>query len=85
MTMASSSKIPQDEGIDYSDIEAKYHIPNDDTFNNVIVVDNVPIVETSKRDRLLGAIARKFTSKGAPVDVSAFHLPWDDVEGKSKG
>ena len=83
--MASSSKIPRNEDIDYSDIEAKYHIPQDDTFDNVEVLDNVPIVEQSKKDRLLNAIARKFASKGAPVTVDSFHLPWDDAAGKSKG
>ncbi len=82
---ASTSRIPDDEDIDYTDIEEKYQVPEDDTFDNVVVVDNVPIVEVAKRDRLLNAIAKKFTQKGAPIKQEALNLPWDDAQGKSKG
>ncbi|KAG8899662.1 Translation initiation factor 3 subunit b [Tulasnella sp. 403] len=83
--MASTSKIPDDEDIDYTDIEAKYQVPYDEGFDNVVVVDNVPIVDAGKKDKLLSALAKKFAQRGAVVNPEGLHLPWDEATGKSKG
>lgn len=83
--MASSSKIPTDEDIDYTDIESKYHVAYEDGFDNVIVVDNVPIIDEKKKEKLLSVIAKKFTQKGVPVGVEGIHMPWDEGVDKCKG
>jgi len=82
---STSSQIPDDEGIDYSDIEAKYEIPYEEGFDSILVVDGVPIVDASKKDKLVGAITKKFAQNGAPVKNGGIHLVWDDKAGKSKG
>ncbi|KAG9006810.1 Translation initiation factor 3 subunit b [Tulasnella sp. JGI-2019a] len=83
--MASTSKVPDNEGIDYTDIEEKYQVSYEDGFDNVLVVDNVPIVDSAKRDKLLTAITKKFTQKAAPIKPGKIHLPFDDKANKSKG
>ncbi|KAG8932068.1 Translation initiation factor 3 subunit b [Tulasnella sp. 419] len=82
---SSSSKFPDDEGIDYSDIEAKYEIPYEDGFDSVLVIDNIPIVDAAKKDRLVTAIHKRFAQKGCPVKEGGLHVCWDDSAGKSKG
>lgn len=83
--MASTSKIPDDEDIDYSDLEAKYKVPYEEGFDNVLVVDNVPVVDANMKDRLLAVITRKFAQTAAPIVPGTIHFPWDDKIGKSKG
>ncbi|KAG8862723.1 Translation initiation factor 3 subunit b [Tulasnella sp. 330] len=83
--MASTSRVPDDEGIDYTDIEEKYKVSYEDGFDNVLVIDNVPIVDSSKRDKLLTAITKKFTQKAAPIKPGKIHFPFDDKANKSKG
>ena len=50
-----------------------------------MVVDGVPVIDASKRDKLLARIAKDFGRKGAPVKTEDMFVPWDDAKGKSKG
>lgn len=63
----------------------RYQVKFDDGFDNVIVVDGVPIIDKSKLDKLLARIAKEFSRKGAPIKVDDIFVPWDDSTGKSKG
>ncbi|KAG9017120.1 Translation initiation factor 3 subunit b [Tulasnella sp. 427] len=85
--MASSSRasIPNDEDIDYSEIEAKYQIPDENPFDSVVVVDGVPAVDAAKKPKLLATVVKRFVQKGISIKESNIHMPWDDKVGKSKG
>jgi len=76
---------PIDDEIDFSDIDEKYHVESDDGFDNVIVVDGVPVIDRSKLDRLLTKIAKDFTKKGSPIKSDDIFVPWDDAKDKNKG
>lgn len=80
-----ASTIPDDEGIDYSDIEAKYRVEAMEGLDNCIVVDGVPIIDESRKDRLLSKVEKEFTRRGCPYPSKKVVLPWDKAEGKSKG
>ncbi|KAF8198947.1 eukaryotic translation initiation factor eIF2A-domain-containing protein [Pholiota molesta] len=71
--------------IDYSDIEAKYQVQYDDGFDNVLVVDGLPIIDESKLERLRAKITKEFSKKGVSVKQEDIYLPWDNTAGKSKG
>ncbi|OSX59511.1 hypothetical protein POSPLADRAFT_1067238 [Postia placenta MAD-698-R-SB12] len=74
-----------DEEIDYSDIEAKYQVQYEEGFDNILVVDGVPVIDKSKLSRLLDKIAKEFSRKGASIKSDDISVPWDDSTGKSKG
>jgi len=57
----------------------------DDGFDNIIVVDGVPIIDKSKLDKLLAKIAKEFSRRGAVIKPDDIFVPWDDHAGKTKG
>ncbi|GBE80122.1 Eukaryotic translation initiation factor 3 subunit B [Sparassis crispa] len=74
-----------DEEIDYTDIEAKYQVHYEEGFDNVLVVDGVPVIDKSKAEKLLVKIAKEFSRKGAPIKPDDITVPWNDANGKSRG
>ena len=66
-------------------INYRYHVALDDSLDNVIVVDGVPVIDKSKLDRLIAKISKEFTKKGAPLKPENIFVPWDNVSGNSKG
>ncbi|KZT41396.1 translation initiation factor eIF-3b [Sistotremastrum suecicum HHB10207 ss-3] len=78
-------QINGDEEIDFTDIEEKYHVDYDESFENVIVVDGVPIIDKTKLERLLTKIAKEFSKKGVSITPGNISMPWNDATGKSKG
>jgi translation initiation factor 3 subunit B len=71
------SKLPQTEDdIDFSDIEAKYQVPFEEGFDTIIVVDNVPIVDESKVEKLLKFINKIFKNAG-DIKENGVHMPMD--------
>ncbi|KAH9927290.1 translation initiation factor eIF-3b [Fomitopsis serialis] len=74
-----------DEDIDYSDIENKYKVKFEEGFDNILLVDGVPIIDESKRGKLLDKIAKEFGRKGAPIKPADISVPWNASNGKSKG
>ncbi|KAL5495196.1 PRT1 [Sanghuangporus weigelae] len=78
--------IPDDEDIDYSDIEAKYNVELEEGFDdNILVVDGVPVIDNSKLEKLLVKISKEFGKKGAHIKPENIFVPWDEKSGKSKG
>ncbi|PWN87706.1 translation initiation factor eIF-3b [Acaromyces ingoldii] len=74
-----------DEDIDFSDIEAKYAVRFDEGLDDVIVVDNVPIIGQDRQQRLFETIVKRFKSHaGIDVDVAGMHIPYGE-DGQSKG
>ncbi|KAI9093824.1 eukaryotic translation initiation factor eIF2A-domain-containing protein [Phlyctochytrium arcticum] len=68
--------------IDFSDLEENFKVDLPSTFDNVVVVDNVPIVGETKRELLLRAIRKLFRDMGEIKDIE---MPVDPATGKSKG
>ncbi|EJF62267.1 translation initiation factor eIF-3b [Dichomitus squalens] len=77
--------IYDDEDIDYSDIEAKYQVEYDESFDNILVVDGVPVIDKSKLEKLLQKISKDFSRKGCPIKPENMTVPWNESNGKSKG
>jgi translation initiation factor 3 subunit B len=67
--------------IDFSDIEEKYSITVPEGFNNVILIDNLPIVDSKKEEKLINVIKKIF--KDITQEMSVF-MPMKSDE-KSKG
>ncbi|KAH9825233.1 eukaryotic translation initiation factor 3 subunit 9 [Melampsora americana] len=81
----SDEEIDESElDINYADIEEKYRPKFQDTFDNLIVVHGAPIVDQSKRDRLLKAIVSTFAKKKIHISDSKIEMPQDE-DGLSKG
>ncbi|KAJ3371648.1 Translation initiation factor 3 subunit b [Kappamyces sp. JEL0680] len=70
--------------LDFSEIEAKYAIKVPETFDNIVVVDNVPIVDSSKEEKLLNVIKKIFKSVGG-IKENGIFMPKDAETTKSKG
>ncbi|KAG8733657.1 Translation initiation factor 3 subunit b [Ceratobasidium sp. 414] len=70
-----------DLGIDYSDIEAKYAVAFEEGFDNVLVIDGVPVIDSSREGRLFSKIQKDFARKGAPVKEGGLHMPYDEATG----
>jgi hypothetical protein len=64
---------------------ARYEVKPIEGFDNVLVVDGVPVIEKNKLDILLTKISKDFGKKGAPIKSDAMSMPWDTASGKSKG
>ncbi|KAJ3509414.1 hypothetical protein NLJ89_g5235 [Agrocybe chaxingu] len=74
-----------DESIDYSDIEAKYQVHFDESFDNVVVVDGLPVIDKAKLDKLVSKVVKEFSKKGVLIKADDISMPWDNAAGKSKG
>lgn len=71
------SRLPQtEEDIDFSDIEEKYQVPFEDGFDTIIVVDNVPVVDESKVEKLLKFINKIFKNSG-DIKENGVHMPME--------
>ena len=66
-------------------VETRYQVQQEIGFDNIIVVDGIPIIDKSKLEKLLAKIGKEFSRKGAPIKVDDIFVPWDDSTGKSKG
>ncbi|KAF9015242.1 translation initiation factor eIF-3b [Cyathus striatus] len=73
------------EDIDFSDIEAKYQVKYDEGFDNIVVVDGVPVIDKSKAEKLFAKVAKEFSRKGVSIKPDDIFMPWDEAVGKSKG
>ncbi|KAF5390296.1 hypothetical protein D9757_002830 [Collybiopsis confluens] len=73
------------EDLDFSDIEAKYTVEYDDSFDNTLVVDGIPVIDKSKLEKLLVKICKEFSRKGVLVKPEDIFMPWDESTGKSAG
>ena len=74
-----------DDGIDYSDIEAKYAVPYDDSLDNVVIIDGVPIITQAKQQRLFEVIQKRFSTQAeVHIPIENMHIAYGD-DGNSKG
>ncbi len=77
------------DAIDFSDLEEKYRVRMPEGFNNIVVVDNLPVVDDSKRQKLLDVLVGKIMGKEAGLTVkdpeAAIYMPKDQASGKTHG
>lgn len=52
--------------------------------DSVVIIDNLPLVDTAKRDKLLGVIKRIFKNIGNIVEEGGLYMPMGE-DGNSKG
>lgn len=69
----------------YADIEAQFAVDTQKGFENVIVVDNIPIVDESKKQRLVDRLRQVFDKAGAGIDEDRVSMPWDEAAATNKG
>jgi translation initiation factor 3 subunit B len=79
-----SDEEDSDLEIDYTDIEERFRPKFQDTFDNLIVVEGAPIVDESKRGRLIKAIISTFAKKDLKISESKIEMPLDP-NNQSKG
>jgi len=63
----------------------RYKVEYDDSLDNTVVVDSVPIIDKSKLEKLFTKICKEFSKKGITIKADDIFMPWDDATGKSKG
>lgn len=63
----------------------RYAVDTQSGFENVLVLDNVPIVDESKKARLVDRLRQVFEKAGAPIDENKISMPWDDKAATNKG
>jgi translation initiation factor 3 subunit B len=74
-----------DDGeLDFSDLEKEYAVPFEEGFDNVILVDNCPIVEDETRKQKLITFLRKIFSSSGTIRDDAIFMPVDRTDGKIK-
>lgn len=68
------------DDIDFSDLEEKYAVPEDTTFERFVVVDGCPVAPEAKVPVLTKVLTKLLSQAGTVV---SFHMPLAD--GKTKG
>lgn len=63
----------------------RYRVEMEEGFDNIIIVDGVPVIDKSKLEKLLTKICKEFGKKGVPLKPEAIFVPWDNTSGKSRG
>ncbi|KAJ1997563.1 Translation initiation factor 3 subunit b, partial [Coemansia thaxteri] len=84
-TVLDIANLPASEAeIDFSDLERRFAIPEqEETLENVIVVDNIPIVSEEKEETLLQVLHKKPLKKLiSSIKANGIHMPKSDASGK---
>jgi translation initiation factor 3 subunit B len=61
--------------LDFSDLERQYAVPREEGFDQVIVVDNCPVVEEGTRKDKLIAFIRKIFSTNGTIKPDGIYMP----------
>lgn len=63
----------------------RFKVVADESFDNIVVLDGVPIIDNSRRERLLTKISKEFAKRDSTISPNDIIVPWDNATGKSKG
>ena len=63
----------------------RFNVVADESFDNIVVLDGVPVIDNARRDKLLTRISKEFAKRGSTISTDNIIVPWDDAIGKSKG
>ncbi|WWD22047.1 eukaryotic translation initiation factor 3 subunit B [Kwoniella shandongensis] len=69
----------------YADIEERYAVDTQQGFENVLVIDNIPIIDEGKKQRLVDRLRQLFAKAGAAIEEENISMPWDDSAATNKG
>jgi translation initiation factor 3 subunit B len=58
----------------------RFAVDTQQGFENVLVVDNTPVIDESRKDKLIARLVQLFAKLGAPIEEDHINMPW---EGKS--
>lgn len=74
------------ENIDFSDLETKYRVTLDEDFDNILIIDNLPKIDASKEEKLLGVLKKNLFGpvNAIPRDGGCL-MPRDPETGISRG
>lgn len=65
MTRFDLNNLPEhEEDIDFTDIEERYQLSFEEGFDNVVVVDNIPLVDETKEEKLVQFLRKIFKNVG---------------------
>ncbi|KAJ1937948.1 Translation initiation factor 3 subunit b, partial [Linderina pennispora] len=80
------ANLPASEAdIDFSDLEREFVVPEqEETLENVVVVDNLPVVDESKEEKLIAVLKKLFKKQAGAVKDNGIHMPHEEVKGKNK-
>ena len=70
---------------DGENFSIRFKVVADESFDNIVVLDGVPVIDNSRREKLLTKISKEFAKRGSTISTNNFTVPWDDAAGKSKG
>jgi translation initiation factor 3 subunit B len=65
----------EDGELDFTDLENKYEVSFEEGYDNVIVVDNCPVVEEDTRKQKLIAFLRKIFSTNGKIGDDGIFMP----------
>ena len=63
----------------------RYRVVADESFDNIVILDGVPIIDNSRLEKLLTKISKEFSKRGSTISPNDIKAPWDDTAGKGKG
>lgn len=63
----------------------RYAVTAQKGFETMLVVDNIPVVDVSKKQRLIERLRQTFAKVGAPVEEESIDMPWNVTTGTNKG
>ena len=62
----------------------RFKVVANESFDNIAVLDGIPIVDSSKSEKLLAKISKEFAKRGSTISANNMTIPWDDSTGMSK-
>ncbi len=72
--------------IDFSDLDAKYSVAEELSYDNIVIVDNLPKVDDAKREKLLAVLKRLLGQNGGTVrEEEGIYMPMQSDGKLSKG
>jgi translation initiation factor 3 subunit B len=67
--------LTEDGELDFTDLEKEYAVSYEEGFDNVILVDNCPIVEEDARKQKLTAFIKKIFSGNGKIKDDGIYMP----------
>ena len=88
-TQVGGFTVTENGELDFADLEKEYEVSYEEGFDNVILVDNCPIVEDDARKQKLVAFLRKIFSTNGTIRDDGIYMPMgkdpETEKVKSKG
>jgi len=72
---ANGFVVDENGELDFTDLEKEYAVSSEEGFENIIVVDNCPIVEEDARKQKLIAFLRKVFSTNGQIREDGIFMP----------